>query len=81
MTRKFKLEWFNVPGVSLGYTEVWDDFDIREDFSSCKNVTRFANKSKVGSSFIVFDISGTGFLVMTRVPNHTQTKYNMRSGE
>lgn len=73
MTRKFKLEWINVSGVDLGYTEVWDINDLKSDFNEDKRIMRFSRHAEKGDAYIVFDNSGTGFLILTRVSNYTKT--------
>tara|TARA_B100000035_G_scaffold249473_1_gene218293 strand:- start:8243 stop:8470 length:228 start_codon:yes stop_codon:yes gene_type:complete len=71
MKKKFKLEWINVPGVEFGYKEIWNQEDIRYDFGSDKSIMKFTKKSKKGNAYIIFDHSGQGFLIITRVSNNT----------
>jgi len=72
MQKKFRLEWINVPGVEFGHKEVWNQDDIGYDFGSCQEIMMFAKKSRKGNSYIVFDYSGKGFLIITRVSNNTK---------
>ena len=74
MKRKFKLEWINVPGVEFGHKEVWSQDDIRYDFGNHAAIMSFAKKSKKGNSYIVFDYSGRGFLIITRISNNSKIK-------
>jgi len=76
MTRKFSLEWINVEGVELGYTEIQEQDELRDDFSYDKRIVKFINQSKKGDSFIVFDSSDKGFLIITRTSNYVETTSN-----
>jgi hypothetical protein len=76
MTRKFKLEWINVPGVELGHSEIQEQEELRDDFSHDKRIVRFINQSKKGDAFIVFDMSDQGFLLITRTSNYAKSTSN-----